>query len=192
MASTRNPQHWQTCPSPSHINRRALLLSPLLRAAHHPTRVHLPPVVKEPPERELQESVLWVLAVLARVLSILLVRALLIRAPELVRVHGVEVGCVGGVPDLGHVGSGLLAEVAVEVELLEEGVAFDVVGAVAAEALLGHAAEAEDEIGGLVSDVGLLRDAEGGLPVDDLEGGRVYLLSKVLGCTAIQRKNSIF
>lgn len=92
---------------------------------------------------------------------------------DLVRVDRVKIGRVSRMTDLGDMGSRLLAEVPIKVYVSEKRVALDFVDAIASQSLLSNAAQVEDEVGGFVRHVGLLRDAEAGLPVDDLtEGGK--------------------
>lgn len=131
-------------------------------------------VVKEAPEGELVESVLGVLAVAKPAVEgvVVVVLAVAIAAPHFVRVHGVEVGCVRRVSNGRDVRRQLLPLVAGEVGGLEERVSFDFVCAVLAEAVLGAAAQFNNEIRRLGAELGLLGNMQRSLPV-------YYLVSTV-------------
>lgn len=128
--------------------------------------------VEEAAEGELVEGVLGVLPVAEQRRQRVVVVVLAVHAPQFVRVHGVEVGGVRGVGDGGNVGRHLLPEVTGEVDGPEEGVGFDFVGAVCAEAVVGAAAQFDDEIGRLGAELGLGGDVQRALPVDHLQTQR--------------------
>ena len=128
------------------------------RAEHGVARV-----VEEPSECKLVEAV--VEAVVVLVVDDLLVR------PQLVRVDRVEVGGVLGELDVGFVRRGFLAQVAAEVDPLEEVVVLDLVRAVPAEPLLLAGAQGADEGLGLAAEARVTGDVQRLVPVDHLRSG---------------------
>lgn len=84
--------------------------------------------------------------------------------------------------DLGLIGCRLLPQIAGEVQLGEEGVGFDLAGAIGAQAVLGGAAEAANDVNGLGTEFDLRRHLQGALPVDDLqrEAGQSLKLNHVM------------
>lgn len=140
-------------------------------------------VVEEPAEGELVEGVLRVLPV-GRAEQVQRPRAVLAVAPRAgaaLLLHGVEVGRVHRMGDLGLVGCRLLPQVAGEVQRREEGVGFDLAGAVGAQAVLGGAAEATDDVDGLRAEFDLGRHLQRALPVNDLQSGGGVMLYYVIG-----------
>lgn len=128
-------------------------------------------VVEEPAKGELVEGVLRVLPV-GGAEQVQGPRAVLAVAPgagPALLLHGVKVGRVHRVSNLGLVGGRLLPQIAGEVQLGEEGVSFDLAGAVGAQAVLGGAAEATDDVDGLWAEFDLGRHLQGALPVNDLQ-----------------------
>ncbi|TNN53105.1 hypothetical protein EYF80_036687 [Liparis tanakae] len=132
-------------------------------------------VVEEPAEGELVEGVLRVLPVrrAQRVQRPRAVAAVAPRPGDALLLHGVEVGRVHRVSDLGPVGRRLLPQVAGEVHLGEEGVGLDFAGAIGAQAVLRGAAEAADDVHGLGAELDLRGHLQRALPVDDLQTQRV-------------------
>lgn len=116
-------------------------------------------IVKESSEGELVEGVLRVFAILEPAVERVVVIAVGVVAPQFVGVHGVEIGGVGAVCDFGDVRCVvLLPEVRGEVDGLEEGLSFDLVGSVLPESVLRATAELEHEIGSLGAQLGLRGD----------------------------------
>lgn len=70
--------------------------------------------------------------------------------------------------DFGDVGGTCLTKVAVEVDGSKERMLFDFVDAVATQTRLGYTTQLEDQVGGRIGNVGLLRNSQRCLPVDDL------------------------
>lgn len=128
-------------------------------------------VVEEAAEGELVEGVLRVLAVPEPGAQRVVVVAVV--APELVGVHGVEVGRVRTVGDLGYVRRRmrLLPHVHAEVHAPEKAVRFDLVCPVLAQTVLGPAAQLHDQIGRLGAQLDLRGDVQRRLPVYHLREG---------------------
>lgn len=131
-------------------------------------------VVEEAAEGELVEGVFGVLAVAEPAAEhvVEVVLAVAVAAPQFVGVHGVEVGGVGGVGHGGDVRRRLLPQVAGEVDGPEEGVSFDLVGAILAQAVLRASAQLHDEVRRLGAELGRRGDVQRALPVDHLTAER--------------------
>lgn len=127
-------------------------------------------VVEKPAEGELVEGVLWVLPLrrAKHVQSPGAVATVAPRSGATLLLHGVEVGRVHRVGDLGAVGGRLLPQVAGEVNLGEEGVGFDLASPVGAQAIFCGAAEAADDVDGLWTEFDLGGHLQGTLPINDL------------------------
>lgn len=127
-------------------------------------------VVEKPAEGELVEGVLWVLPLRGakHVQSPGAVPTVAPRSGATFLLHGVEVGRVHRVGDLGAVGGRLLPQVAGEVNLGEEGVGFDLASPVGAQAIFCGAAEAADDVDGLWTEFDLGGHLQGTLPINDL------------------------
>lgn len=119
-------------------------------------------LIEKPSERELVESVLEMLSVLV---GFIVGFRLGIR---IFRINRIEIGCVRWMFDHRYVGR-LLPAQSVKADIVEEGVRLDLVGAVAAEPILGAAAETEDEVGGRVREPSLSWNLEIMAPVDHLK-----------------------
>lgn len=128
--------------------RVALVLLVLLVLDGLGAAVRVAVVVEEAAEGELVEGVFRVPAVAEPagegVVVVVLVVAVV--APQLIGVHGVEVGGVRGVGDGGDVRRHLLPRVAGEVGGSEESVSFDFVGAVLTQSVLGASAQFNYEV----------------------------------------------
>ena len=123
-------------------------------------------VVKEAAEGELEECVLRMLAVLQSPLPLALV--LLLTVTQLVRIHRVKVGRVGGVADGGDVGRLLLAQ-GFKVDTGEERVCLDLIGSVDAQAVLRSTAQPLNQVFGRLAQLGVSWDLQLVLPIDYLQ-----------------------
>lgn len=130
-------------------------------------------VIEESAEGELIEGVLWVLPVRGaeHVQRRGAVPAVAPRSGAALLLHGVKVGCVHWVRDLGPVRGWLLPKIARKVHLGEKGVSLDLASPVGTQTILRRAAEAADDVNGLWAQFDLGRNLQGALPVNDLQKG---------------------
>lgn len=142
-----------------------ILLSRVLVLDGLGAAVRVAVIVEEATEGELVEGVLRVLAVSEPGAQSVIVVAVV--APELVWVHGVEVGRVCTVGDLGHVRwwVWLLPHVHAKVNAPKKGVRFDLICPVLAQPVLGSTTQLHDQIGRLGAQLGLRGDVQRRLPV---------------------------
>lgn len=131
-------------------------------------------IVKESPERELEEAVMR----LPRVRKVVAAPRVL-RVVHLVRVHRVEVARIRRVVDLRHVGRLLRAQILPKVDALEERVRLHLVR-ILAEPPICAAAQLQNQIGRLGRQFCLWRYSERRLPVDHLERRRQQLSYSVV------------
>lgn len=117
-------------------------------------------VIKEAAEGELVEGMLRVLAVPEPGAQSVIMVAVI--TPQLVRVHGIKVGRVCAVSDLGYVRRRmrLLTHVHAEVHTPEKGVRFDLVSSVLTQPVFRPAAQLYDQIGRLGAQLGLRRNVQ--------------------------------
>lgn len=157
------------------LERLPLFLSIVLVFDGLGAAVRVAVIVKKAAEGELVEGVLWVLAVPEPGAQRVVVVAVV--APELIWVHGVEVGRVCTVGDLGHVGRRmwLLPHVHAEVNAPEKGVRFDLICTVLPQPVLVPSAQLYDQIRRLGAQLGLRWDVQRRLPVYHLRKRRTQM-----------------
>lgn len=128
-------------------------------------------VVKKSAEGELVEGVLWVFPLRGakHVQSPGAVPTVAPRSGATFLLHGVKVGRVHWMGDLGAVGGWLLPQIAGEVNLGEEGVGFYLASPVGTQTIFCRAAEAADDVDGLWTKFDLGGHLQGTLPINDLK-----------------------